>query len=301
MMLPRQAKLLLSLAALTLATGCIQKTYRFGIANEERLATLPRTPNLITVGGHHPRIDSIERTVQYPRTLFRKWFPPTTPEVDPATRRLLAVQSATDYLDDNGLNGVFVDVREYNPREQWNRLQDNKLISPFWKYTGGTLYHVGYCVFPGRAFGVDSYNGFTNTLSINSTSPSNSLLRAGYVKKLYEQRYPGTYIAANWLPVLPLFRDSAVASDVMTYARMKEKWPLEKELIPRVYAQMGGDVVSQATSLIPGAAYLPFYFKPLLTIAGRGAGGATGKVVATQREKQLAGTPRATPPETILR
>ena len=310
MTLPRQAKRLLSLAALTLATGCIQKTYRYGIANEDRLATLPRTPNLITVGGFHPRIDSIERTVQYPRNAYRKWFPPSTPEADSTTLRLQAVQSATDYLDDNGLKGVFVDVREYNPREQWNRLQDNKLVSPFWKYTGGSLYHVGYCIFPGRAFGVDSYNGFTNTLSINSTSPSKSLLRAGYVKKLYEQRYPGTYLAVNWLPIFPLFRDSAVASDVMTYARVKEKWPLEKELLPQVYAQMGGDAVSQATSLVPGVSYLPFYFKPLLTGAGKVAGGATGKVVASRREKQLIGNAPATissesqhaiPPETLLR
>jgi hypothetical protein len=137
---------------------------------------------------------------------------------------------------------------------------------------------------------MDSYNGFTNTLSINSTSPSNSLLRAGYVKKLYEQRYPGTYMAVNWLPIFPLFRDSAVASDVMTYARVKEKWPLEKDLLPQVYAQIGGDAVSQATSLIPGVSYVPFYFKPFLTVAGSAAGGATGKVVANQREKQLAKT-----------
>jgi len=291
MTLPRQAKLLLSLAAISLASGCIQKTYRFGIGNEERLATLPRTPNLITVGGDHPRIDSIERTVQYPRTVFRKWFPPSTPQADPTTQRLKAVQTATDYLDDNGLKGVFVDVREYNPREQWSRLQNNKLVSPFWKYTGGTLYHVGYCVIPQRAFGMDSYNGFTNTLSINSTSSSTSLLRAGYVKKLYEQRYPGTYIAVNWLPIMPLFRDSAVASDVLTYTQVKEKWPLEKDLLPEVYGQLGGEAISQATSFVPG---MPFYFRPLLTGAGKAAGGATGRVVAKQREKQLSSTLPAT-------
>ena len=278
---------MLSLVAITLAAGCIQKTYRYGITNEERLATLPRTPNLITVGGSHPSIDSIERTVQYPRTVFRKWFPPSTSPPDPATLRLETVQTATDYLDDNGLQGVFVDVREYNPREQWTRLQNNKLVSPFWKYTGGTLYHVGYCVFPQRAFGMDSYNGFTNTLSINSTSPSTSLLRAGYVKKLYEQRYPGTYLSVNWLPVVPLFRDSAIASDVLTYARVKEKWPLEKELLPEVYGQLGGEAISQATSLVPG---MPFYFRPFLSAAGSAAGGATGKVFAKQRETEVTGT-----------
>ncbi len=277
----------MAMAGLALLTGCIQKSYRYGIANQDLLATLPRTPTLITIGGDHPRIDSIERTVQYPKKIFRQWFPPSKPEADPSDLRLQAVQSATDYLDENGLKGVYVDVREYNPDEQWNRLVNNQRISSFWKYTGGTLYHLGYCVLPGRAIGMDSYNGFTNTLSINSTSPSNSLLRAGYVKKLYDQRYPGTYIASNWLPILPLVRDTSVASDVLTYARMKENWPIEKELLPQVYAQLGGDTVSQATSLIPGFAYLPFYFKPVLAVAGRAAGGATGTAVAKQREKRL--------------
>jgi len=268
-------------------SGCIQKTYRYGIANQELLANLPQTPNLITIGGNHPRIDSIERTVQYPAKVFRKWFPSSKPVEDPDVLRLQAVQSATDYLDDNGLKGVNIDVREYNPREQWNRLKNNRSISPFWKYTGGTLYHVGYCVLPGRAFGMDSYNGFTNTLSINSTSPSNSLLQAGYVKKLYDQRYPGTYIAANWLPILPLLRDTSVASDVLTYARLKQEWPLEKDLLPNVYARLGGDTVSQATSLVPGLAYMPFYFRPVLSGVGRAAGGVTGNAIAKRREKQL--------------
>jgi hypothetical protein len=275
----------ISIAVVT--PGCIQKSYRYGISNQELLATLPQTPNLITVGGNHPRIDSIERTVQYPAKVFRKWFPSSKPTEDPDSLRLQAVQSATDYLDDNGLKGVYIDVREYNPREQWNRLQNNRSISPFWKYTGGTLNHIGYCVLPGRAFGRDSYNGFTNTLSINSIAPAQSLLEAGYVKKLYDQRYPGTYLTANWLPILPLFQDASVASDVLTYARIKQQWPLEKELLPQVYAQLGGDAVSQATSLIPGVAYMPFYFKPLLSGAGRAAGGVTGNAVAKRREKQL--------------
>jgi hypothetical protein len=279
--------LLLSGVCLFLSSGCVQKNYRYGIANQVLASKLPRTPNLITVGGDHPRIDSLERTLQYPGKVFRTWFPPNAPQENPDSLRLAAIQTATDYLDDNELKGVYVDVREYNPHEQWNRLKSNTRIAPFWKYTGGTLYHIGYCVLPGRAIGFDSYNGFTNTLSINSTSSASSIMHAGYVKKIYDQRYPGTYIAANWLPIMPLFRDSSVSSDVLTYARLKGNWPLEKELLPRTYAKLGGDTVAQATSLIPGVAYLPFYFTPALTAAGNIAGEATGNLVAKQRERKL--------------
>ncbi len=277
----------ISIAFFLLLSGCIQKNYRYGIANQALTSKLPQTPNLITLGGRHPRIDSIERAVHYPSQVFRQWFPPKLPEADPELQRLRAIQTATDYLDDNGLRGVYVDVREYNPREQWSRLRSNTRIAPFWKYTGGTLYHIGYCVVPGRAFGLDSYNGFTNTLSVNSTSPANAILHAGYVKKLYDQKYPGTYIAGNWLPIMPLLRDTSVSSDVLTYARLKGDWPLEKDLLPTAYAKIGGDTVAQATSLIPGVAYLPFYFTPILKVAGNAAGGATGTLVATQRERQL--------------
>jgi len=262
--------------------GCVQSSYRYGISNQDLVPKLPRTPNLITVGGNHPKIDSIERTVQYPGKVFRKWFPSKDPDeqLSPEVRRLKTLQTATDYLDDNNLNGVYIDVREYNPREQWNRLRNNQRIAPFWKYTGGSLYHLGYCILPGRAFGFDSYNGFTNTLSINSLSPPNAVFQAGYVKKIYDQRYPGTCIVANWLPVVPLFRDSSVASDVLTYAHTKQEWRLKKDLYPQVYGQLGGDAVSQFTSFIPGMAYMPIYTRPLLRGAGRVTGTLTGKALA---------------------
>lgn len=281
-------------AMLVLHLGCVQSSYRYGISNSDLLPKLPRTPNLITMGGQHPRIDSIERTVQYPRKVFRKWFPSKDPAeaIEPSVRRLQAVQTATDYLDLNGLQGVYVDVYEYNPREQWNRLRNNSRISPFWKYTGGTLYHLGYCLLPGRAFGTDRFNGFTNTLSVNSTSSSNAVFHAGYVKKLYDQRYPGTYMAAGWLPIVPLVRDVSIANDVMTYARVKQDWPLEKALLPQVYGQLGGDTVAQATSIIPGAAYMPFYFRPLLSAAGGAIGSATGSAAVKRQESKMSNMER---------
>jgi hypothetical protein len=265
--------------------GCVNDTYQFGISRAALASRLPRTPNLITLGGHHPRIDSIERVIDFPGKKFREWFPSEDPDLllDPTTRQLKVVQSASDYLDANGLKGVYIDVREYNPSEQWNRMLNNDRISPFWKYTGGSLYYLGYCALPGRALGWDNYNAFTNTLSINSESPSSSVFHAGYVKKIYDQKYPGTYIAMNWLPILPLIRDSSVSSDVLTYARTIENWELERGLYPQVYGRLGGDVVAQATSLIPGIAYMPFYTAPLLTGAGHVAGRVTGRTIAENR------------------
>ncbi|MEQ1829891.1 MAG: hypothetical protein ABL921_28270, partial [Pirellula sp.] len=274
-----------TMLAFILLAGCVQDSYHYGISRPERIPYLPRTPNLISVGGHHPNVDRVERVVKFPGEKFREWFPSDEPDatLPLETKQLKTVQKASDYLDTNGLKGVYIDIREYNPREQWNRLKDNERVSPFWKYTGGTLYHIGYCVLPGRAFGYDIYNPYTNTLSINSVSPPRSVFQAGYVKKIYEQKYPGTYVATNWLPILPLVRDTAISNDVLTYARATQDWELERGLYPQVYGRLGSDAVSQATSWIPGMAYMPFYTAPLLQGAGRVTGTLTGKAVA---EKQ---------------
>jgi hypothetical protein len=282
--------LLAWIGLICLPIGCVQDHYQYGISRQELTPRLPRTPNLITVGGNHPRIDSIERVVKYPGKKFAEWFPSNDPfhSLPVEARQLKVVQTASDYLDSNGLKGVYLDVREYNPREQWNRLLNNDRVSPFWKYTGGTLYHIGYCVLPGRAFGLDSYNGFTNTLSVNSLSPPRALFHAGYVKKLYDQRYPGSYMAMNWLPVMPLIRDTSVSSDVLTYSRAIQDSNLENQLYPQVYGRLGGDAVSQATSLIPGMAYMPFYMSPILTGTGRIAGRITGRAIADNRTKYVA-------------
>ena len=279
----------LLLIGLISSSGCVQDRYRYGISKQELLDDLPRTPNLITMGGHHPRIDSIERTVQYPGKVIRKWFPSKDPDeaIPLDERRMLAVQAASDYLDDNGLKGVNIDVREYNPRQQWSRLQNNERIAPFWKYTGGTVCHIGYCLLPGRAFGRDSYNPFTNTLSINSTSREQSVYESAYVKKLYDQRYPGTYLAFNGLPVVPLFREASISTDALSYARAKQDWKLERNLYPQVYGRMGGDIASQAFSLIPGVSFLPFWTRPVPFAVGRVAGSATGEVIARQKEKEV--------------
>ena len=275
---------------LAVLSGCASDTYQYGISRKDSLTRLPSTPNVIVVGGDHPNIDAIERTVQYPRKVFKKWFPSKDPDEQLAReeRQMKVVQSASDYLDDNGLMGVNIDVREYNPKVQWSRLKSNTRIAPLWKYTGGTLAYVGYCILPGRAFGFDHYNSFTNTLSINSLSPPSAVFQAGYVKKIYEQRYPGTYIAMNWLPIAPLVRDASVSSDVLSYARARQDWKLEKDLYPQLYGRLGGGFVSSVASVIPGGSVvLPYYTKPLLTGAGSVAGAATGKAIADNREKLI--------------
>ena len=231
----------------------------------------------------------MERIVHYPVKKIKQWFgkdKPSEPSDD--VQRALALNYSQEYLALNHLQDVRIDIREYNPAEQWRRLKENDSISPFWKYTTGSLQHVEYCLMPGRVFHRDHYNVFTNTLSLNSTQPEQALYTAATAKYMRSKKYPGTFSTACYMPIVPLYRDYYVANDVLSYARFREDWATEKLLYPQIYGSFGGDLVSQATSLVPGLAYLPFYVKPVLNAGGRIGGTATGNMVLKRREMENA-------------
>ncbi len=266
--------------------GCARTTYQYGLSHCREARPSLDAVNPLVFGGEHPKLDRLERTVHYPLKKIKEWLPRRQAEQDPQEQRRQATFRAQEYLVLNELTDVNIDVREYDPATQWQRLRENDRIHPFWKYTTGTLAHLQYAWLPGRVFHYDSYNPYTNTLSINSTSPAMSVYESAEAKIIRDQRLPGTYMAARYLPIFPLVHDVRVANDVLSYARIRQEWELEKQLTPRIYAALGADAVSQATSLVPGAAYMPFYYKPLLSLAGRAAGGVTGRAVVKEREMQ---------------
>lgn len=282
--------------ALMLFGGCASSSYRLGSGTRlfharenDKSPQLPSNAEMqVTIGGHHPRLDKIEKVVHFPARKFKQWF--GKQEVGIASEddlREQAIAMSQEYLALNQLHDVKIDVSEYNPAEQWRRLNENKSIHPFWKYTTGTLQHAEYCLIPGRVMNRDSYNIFTNTLSINSVQPEQALYASATAKYLRSKSKPGVFSTACHLPFVPLYRDYHVANDVLSYARYREDWRTEKLLYPQIYGSFGGDLVSQATSLVPSFAYFPFYVKPVLTIGGRMGGTATGAVVLKQREKEV--------------
>ncbi len=277
--------------AMLFANGCASSTYRFGSVAQPFVAAQPSGFE-VTVGGEHPQLDKLEQVVHYPSKKFRQWFGrqrdgETSEELTDEELRELALMKSEEFLSLNQMHDVKIDLREYSPREQWQRLCANDSIAPFWKYTTGTLQHVEYCLLPGRVFRRDRYNIFTNTLSLNSAEPEQSLYTAATAKYLRSRRYPGAFSTACYMPLVPLYRDCYVANDVLSYARFREDWEMERKLYPQIYGSFGGDLVSQATSLIPAFAYVPFYVKPALKIGGRFGGNATGNWVLKQREKEI--------------
>ena len=162
-----------------------------------------------------------------------------------------------EYIDRNGLNDICVRVNQYAPLEEWHRLCDNTEVGPGWRYTVGALSVAGYTLLPGRLFGNDRYNPYTNSLYIYSDIPALGIQSAAYAKDLRTRSHPGTYAFVNELPVLSMWHQTIATQDALDYvAATGDRQAREESLVilhPH-YGFMAGGAVEEmlfATPLIP--------------------------------------------------
>ena len=279
-----------------LMTGCVSDVYRYGV-EPATLSDLPlnndSTPT-IRVGGVQPDVDRIERFVQAPRRWARKTFrnQEWNPEAENEQREA-AVQVATKYIVENGLDDINIDVRLYDPGLQWHRLKSNQQIHPIWKYTGGAAGWLRYTLLPMRAFHTDHYDPYTNTLHVNSARPLQSLFESASAKEFRRFRSlgglpigTGTYAMLQNVPFAPLLHNARAGSDILTYAERSLDDETESELYPLVYSRLGATAVSETLSVVTLAPDAPFYTAPLLRVAGGVSGRMTGKAAALGKRGQ---------------
>lgn len=188
----------------------------------------------------------------------------------------------TAYLEENDLTDVLVRVNQYDPKGEWRRLRENRRVAPGWRYTAGVLSVVHYSILPGRVFGGDQYNPFTNSLYLNSDVSAVVMHEAAYAKDIHSQPLPGTYAVFNEIPVMSLWRHTRGVNDILAYARTHDDWKVERETYRVVYPQMG--VHSMALT----GFFVPFWDGLLLTAGGAAAGHVTGQIAISMREKERA-------------
>lgn len=161
-------------------------------------------------------------------------------------------ESIKQYLAVNELKEVKVRLNEYAPFGEWKRLTNNQGVGAGWRYTLGTITWLFYTIFPGRIFGGDHYNPFTNTISLYSDLPVVALHEGGHAKDTAANDYKGSYAALRILPFYAL-RDEAVASnDVVSYVVEKKDIPLEKSAYKVLYPAYGTYVGGGVLGMIPG-------------------------------------------------
>ena len=130
--------------------------------------------------------------------------------VSPETEAAIA-----EYLQSNELHSVKVRLNQYHPRDDWKRLVANKSVGAGWRYTLGVLSVAGETLLPGRLFGGDHYNPFTNTIHVYSDVPAIAVHEGGHSKDFAGRTWKGTYAAAYLIPGVSLYHESVATGDAL--------------------------------------------------------------------------------------
>lgn len=167
--------------------------------------------------------------------------------------------AVSEYLAVNQLDTVKVRLNQYAPLEDWRRLRANRAVGFGWKYSLGTLSCLGEAIFPGRVWGDDHYNPFTNTVHIFSDAPAIALHEAGHAKDFAGREYKGTYAALYLLPGVPLWHEAMATDDALDYLAAQPDPEAEAEGYRLLYPAYGTYVGDAAGYLAPdfsGPVYL---------------------------------------------
>jgi len=168
------------------------------------------------------------------------------------------VGQVAQYIDDRNLHDVKVRVNQYDPGGEWKRLASNKRVGAGWRYTVGAITTLGYTILPGRVFGGDKYNPYTNTLSVYSDAPTLALAEAAYAKDVHQRTLPGTYATAQGLPLVAMWHESLATGEVMHYVSIRGSSEEQEDIRRQLYARYGmelGGVLSGV--LTDGSAVFP--------------------------------------------
>lgn len=202
------------------------------------------------------------------------------------------------YLREKQLTDVKVRVNQYAPIQEWKRLVSNQEIHPGWRYTVGAWSLTKYTLLPGRIFGGDEYNPFTNTISLYSDRASLALREAARAKQVQEANWKGLYSASLFVPGSPIWTDTLATRDVLAYAKETGQPSLEREvylvLFPAWGSRVGGSAFLYANA---GQAQL---LQGSLALVGHAVGRTMGAYVSedsVQMAKAVMGIVRQPDPE----
>jgi hypothetical protein len=174
------------------------------------------------------------------------------------------------YLATNQLDHVKVRLNQYRPLDDWKRLTANQSVAWPWRYSLGTLTVLGETILPGRLFGGDHFNPYTNTIHLYSDVPAIALHEGAHAKDFARRAYPGTYAALVALPIVPLVHESIASAEVMSYVETLGDPDLHREAYHVLYPAYGTYVGGALGAVYPAASF-PFYYGSVLGghLAGR--------------------------------
>ena len=236
------------LVSLLTLPGCATTPYSMGSADSyytsPKLAS--RTQIQIERGKPNVVVDSIGWVWGIPAkiTLFDRRV--ENHRIDADTEVEIAA-----YLHDNELSTVKVRLNQYRPLDDWKRLNANTSVGLGWRYTFGAFTVLGETIFPGRVFGSDHFNPYTNTIHLYSNVPALALHEAGHSKDYARRKWKGTYAALYNLPGVPLYQEAIATNDALGYVMATQSLQARQEAYEILYPAYGTYVGSAISGPVP--------------------------------------------------
>ncbi len=238
---------------------------------DEESCTRPQ----IERGQRRPIIDGIGWVVGIPAKIILWDRRVDNHNISPETEATI-----TQYVNERGLEETKVRLNQYAPGDEWRRLTANHNVGAGWRYTLGVWTWLDEAIFPGRIFGTDHYNPYTNTISIYSDTSAIAIKEGGRARDLRSRKYPGTYAAVNSLPLVSMWHETVATGYAFEYLH-SDRPDVEQEgyrlLYPAYGAHLGGDLV---------------WFTSIPTTIGAAVGAIPGHIVGRMEGR------RHLPPET---
>ncbi len=229
----------------------------------------------IEVGSQAPVIDALGWVFGIPRKVLLWDRRADSHDVSSST-----VGEVAQYLDDRQLHDVKVRVNQYAPGGEWKRLVANKRVGAGWRYTVGTLSTLGYTLLPGRLFGRDNYNPYTNTLSVYSDAPALALAEAAYAKDVHQRKLPGTYATVQILPLVAMWHETLATDEVQQYVAIRGSKDELEDIRRQLYARYGMELGGAVSNILPDGGFA-FPVVSLLPVVGAAGGHAVATVKKT--------------------
>jgi hypothetical protein len=274
---------------LLLCSGCATVPYHFG-KEIEYVQGPPLAPNepQFTYGRPNKFLDASDWF--WPGSLLGKlvlW----NLKVDShqfSTQTVFAVQQ---FMTDNEIKNVKVRINEYDVVGEWRRTIHNTSIGFGWRYTMGVLGWLGYTIMPGRFFGGDNYNPYSNTINLYSDLPSVGLHEAGHSKDFAGRTYKGTYgVIYSFIPLFNLYPEALASTEALSYLYAKGDTDTLKSGYKLLYPAYGTYLGSGIGQFIAGPAVLAVELGVIIP------GHIIGRVKAHKVPDNL--TPQADAPKT---
>ena len=228
----------------TCLTGCVSSDYQYG--NTGATAEHSLAASQFERGQANALLDGLGWVIGIPGKIILWDRRIDNHQISEETEHALA-----DYMTSNELRHTRVRLNQYDPLGEWRRLTENDQVAGGWRYTLGALSTLGYTLLPGRLFGGDHYNPFTDTVHLYSDHAAIALHEGAHAKDIRSRQLPGTYAAAYALPLVSLWHEERATSDVLSYLDAEHRTAELQAAYRILYPAYGTHVAGQFTRFIP--------------------------------------------------